>query len=270
MCSPQPVGGPGHKDGTHHPVTGNEHDVVTTHAGNRAVSYVEYSDGATNDEVLDVAWFANSITELDSKWADRWSRMEEMVGQMQSQQMAGFVACAKRHTDHASHLDGEIKKLNDRIGNEAEKATTRALNVNQRLESLTRRQLDIVKNQEDEKKTQVELKDNIIMDIQQKLVAATDEICKSRAVVGNGQVSEGDSCAARVANGYNGDGKTGGEIPSYFDMEKRGPKQRATDPDRWHAGARVRQGLTSTTSRRGETGAKDSDRHVEGSKQHGS
>lgn len=91
---------------------------------------------------------------------------------------------------------------------------------------MARRQLDIVNNQEEQKKSQAELKDNIIKDSEQKLEAVTGAMRQAREADEQGPAKGAKTYVTRVAKESRGP-RTRGEIPSYFDMAKRVPTQRA-------------------------------------------
>lgn len=190
-------------------------------------------NGAMAGEVLDVAWFAGAITKLDRKWADMWSQMEEEFTQIKVKQGEGFEKIKHAQAQQNEQNEAALKKLNKQLEGEASKASERAGNFNQRLESITRNQHAIIASQDEQKKNLADLKASIIQDIQHKLEAATgavQEACKATLAH---QVSNADTYSDRAARVTREANRTYKDLPNYHGMEKKATTQRpaATQTD---------------------------------------
>lgn len=160
-----------------------EKDGVTKH--NETKICEDEPGGATAEEVLDVAWFAGSITKLDRKWAERWNKLEQAVSQMVKKQTEGFAEVERTHETKTNLQAGGLRELNKKAQEEVTRAETRAVHVNQRLESLAQNHREIRENQDEQKKSLADLRANIIQDIQQKLEAVTGASRQEQTTAGN-------------------------------------------------------------------------------------
>lgn len=211
-------------DHQHHHHT---NDVVVKHNEQGHTMYIEDEpEGVNTDEALDVAWFAGAISKLDARWAARWSRMEAEVSNIKKAQTEGLATLKQQQAHLNDSQSAQYKALREQQEEEGKNASHRAIQVNQRLESLAQGQQDIRNSQDGQRKKLDTLKADIIADLQRKLDTATESIKQICDSLPAQQTTAPDSYAQRAAKASPDHHRADKDIPNYVTIGKRTPAQR--------------------------------------------